>query len=275
MPSIFLSHNVKDKPFARRLAKELLSNGVQVWIDEAEMKVGDSLIRKISEGIAGADSVGVVLSPYSVESRWVQKEVEVAATIEVDGRSLTVIPILYKDCEIPLFLRDKLYADFRHRSMFQPSLVKLLDAILPGGFREGIFGVVRNAIAAEISAYRHLPSIYTREIDRCFTVGGSARRRIVNLLHERKKRNWVISNPLNPSTHELLEIRLTKVQGDKATVETEEYCYLRWYGLNESKYQYIYNEKNRQTYLLKRATTGKWRVDADIYPRPRRSRRLR
>ena len=248
MPGLFLSHNSKDKRFARQLAAELSGNGVRVWIDEAEMRAGDSLLRKIGEGIQRADFLGVVLSPNSIASRWVQKEVEVAATMEIEGHGPKVIPILYKDCEIPVFLRDKLYADFRNRSMFQHSLMKLLDAVFPEGFQKRLCDVVRKAIAAEIDAYRRLPKIHTREIDRYFTASGSARRRIVNLLHERQKRKWVINNRLNPSTHELLEIKLKKIQANVATVETEEYCYLRWYGLDAGKYQYIYNEKSRQTH---------------------------
>lgn len=46
MSSIFLSHNSKDKEFVRRLANRLESYGVKVWVDEAEIKVGESLIKK-------------------------------------------------------------------------------------------------------------------------------------------------------------------------------------------------------------------------------------
>ncbi|PEU28639.1 hypothetical protein CN532_11480 [Bacillus wiedmannii] len=55
MPSVFLSHSSKDKFFVRKLAERLIHSGVEVWIDEAEIKIGDSLIEKISQGIKGAD----------------------------------------------------------------------------------------------------------------------------------------------------------------------------------------------------------------------------
>jgi hypothetical protein len=42
MSSIFLSHAFEDKQFARKLAKDLRQAGHIVWIDEAEIKVGDS-----------------------------------------------------------------------------------------------------------------------------------------------------------------------------------------------------------------------------------------
>jgi hypothetical protein len=41
MSSIFLSHNSKDKPFVRRLSKGLQAHGIRVWVDEAEMQLGD------------------------------------------------------------------------------------------------------------------------------------------------------------------------------------------------------------------------------------------
>jgi hypothetical protein len=47
MSSIFLSHNHADKPFVRRLAQDLQAAGARVWLDEAEMLIGDSLIKKI------------------------------------------------------------------------------------------------------------------------------------------------------------------------------------------------------------------------------------
>jgi len=41
MSSVFLSHSHKDKPFARKLAVDLRHAGHIVWIDEAEILVGD------------------------------------------------------------------------------------------------------------------------------------------------------------------------------------------------------------------------------------------
>ena len=50
MTSIFLSHSHVDKPFVRRLASDLIDSGVKVWLDEAEILIGDSLIEKIGTG---------------------------------------------------------------------------------------------------------------------------------------------------------------------------------------------------------------------------------
>lgn len=129
MPSIFLSHSWEDKFFARKLAEKLAEFGVDVWIDEAELKVGDSLIQKISEAIEKTEYVAVVLSHNSVASPWVQKELSIAMTQEIAGKKVKVLPILLEKCEIPEFLKDKLYADFTDLDKFDESLSKILYAI--------------------------------------------------------------------------------------------------------------------------------------------------
>jgi hypothetical protein len=112
MLSIFLSHNHSDKPFARRLAERLKAHGVKVWLDEAEMRVGDSLLSKIESAIRECTYLGVILSPRSVSSPWVQREVNIALTEEIHGRRIKVLPFLQEKCSIPGFLVDKVYADF-------------------------------------------------------------------------------------------------------------------------------------------------------------------
>jgi hypothetical protein len=129
MASVFLSHNSKDKAFARKLATRLTESGIEVWIDEAELKVGDSLIQKIGSAIEQADFLAVVLSHNSVNSPWVQKELDLAMQKELAERRVTVLPILKEPCEIPAFLRDKLYADFTDPGSFEMAFARLLHAL--------------------------------------------------------------------------------------------------------------------------------------------------
>jgi len=124
---IFLSHTHSDKPFVRRLKAALNERGVSdVWVDEAEIMVGDSLTKKIEEGLTKTRFFGVVLSPRSVKSRWVQKELEAAMNKEIRTGSVVVLPLLYEECELPPFLEGKLYADFTSPAAFAESLEKLL-----------------------------------------------------------------------------------------------------------------------------------------------------
>lgn len=129
MSSIFLSHSSKDKDFVRNLARDLERYGADIWLDEAEMRVGDSLVSKIGAGINDFEYLGVVLSPYSVKSEWVQKEVEIALNEEINGTKIKVLPILKRKCEIPTFLKGKVYADFSLKSKKQDSLNKVVKAL--------------------------------------------------------------------------------------------------------------------------------------------------
>ena len=129
MPSVFLSHSSKDKFFARKIAETLSSYGVTVWIDEAEIKIGDSFLDKISKAIDAVDYVAVLLSHNSVQSKWVQKELQIAMTKEIGEKTVIVLPILIEQCPLPPYLSDKLYADFTNAENFEASLSKLLHAL--------------------------------------------------------------------------------------------------------------------------------------------------
>jgi hypothetical protein len=129
MSSIFLSHNSKDKPFVRELAKRLSSDGITVWLDEAEISVGDSLIEKIAQGIQEMEFVGAIISKNSVDSEWVKKELSMAMSKEIKGKKIVVLPILIDSCQIPTFISDKLYADFREADKYDESYYTLLHAI--------------------------------------------------------------------------------------------------------------------------------------------------
>ncbi|MDX3192101.1 toll/interleukin-1 receptor domain-containing protein [Streptomyces sp. MN03-5084-2B] len=129
--SVFLSHNWADKTFARKLAWDLKTKGCNVWIDEGEMKPGDSLLYKITAGIENIDYIAVVLSPDSVKSRWVEVELEMAMTRQIEEQEVRIVPLLYRECDIPLFLRGKLYLDFRREEKYSRTFDQLYSLLVP------------------------------------------------------------------------------------------------------------------------------------------------
>ncbi|MEP7011378.1 MAG: toll/interleukin-1 receptor domain-containing protein [Acidobacteriota bacterium] len=125
MASVFLSHSSTDKPFVRKLARSLATRGHTVWLDEIELQPGDSLVQRISEALEKADFVAAVISPASIKSRWVKKELQLAATKELRDNRTIILPILIGRCEAPEYLRDKLYVDLRDARQYR-SRLKLL-----------------------------------------------------------------------------------------------------------------------------------------------------
>ncbi len=75
-PKVFISHASEDKQrFVVNFAKQLRDNGVDAWLDQWEMKPGDSLVDKIfEEGLKEASAVIIVLSTNSVRKPWVLEE---------------------------------------------------------------------------------------------------------------------------------------------------------------------------------------------------------
>lgn len=126
---VFLSYSSPDRRFAERLAGDLVGYGLRVWWDRWEMQVGDSLILKIQEGIQASSWLAVVLSSSSVASNWVKRELASALADEISTDRVRVLPLLVAECDIPPFLRDKLYADFR--ASYEAGLELLLRRLAP------------------------------------------------------------------------------------------------------------------------------------------------
>jgi hypothetical protein len=72
----------------------LRGRGLQVWYDEFELRIGDSLRRKIDAGIARSRFGIVVLSPEFLANGWPQYELDGLATMAVSGRQV-LLPLGY------------------------------------------------------------------------------------------------------------------------------------------------------------------------------------
>ena len=76
--SCFISYSSKDQEFAERLHADLQAKGVRCWFAPEDMKIGAETRQAIDEAIRLHDKLLLVLSEHSVDSDWVQKEVETA-----------------------------------------------------------------------------------------------------------------------------------------------------------------------------------------------------
>jgi hypothetical protein len=93
---LFVSHATEDKiDFVEPLVKELLSRGAKVWYDQFSMKLGDSLRRKIDEGLSKSRYGIVVLSPSFLTKEWPQKELDGLVSREINGEKV-ILPIWHK-----------------------------------------------------------------------------------------------------------------------------------------------------------------------------------
>ncbi|MCC7479020.1 toll/interleukin-1 receptor domain-containing protein [bacterium] len=106
-PRAFLCHSSKDKPFVEALAEHLMAHGVEVWFDKWDIQPGDSLRRKIEEGIESSGFFIPVLSENSLESEWVKTELDAATILKLQG-SCRIVPVLRGVTvdQVPLTLRS-------------------------------------------------------------------------------------------------------------------------------------------------------------------------
>ena len=102
--------------------------GHAVWIDEAEINIGDSLIEKIRNGLDQVDYVAAILSRASIDSPWVTRELDIASNREIDEGRTVVLPLLVEKVDLPGFLKGKFYGDFRSCLKSFGNLQSLTDA---------------------------------------------------------------------------------------------------------------------------------------------------
>ena len=131
MAKLFISHSHRNKPIARQIFKYLKDNSENVWLDENEILVGDSIPSKIQEGLSSSDFVLVLLSSDSVKSGWVQREVESKLSHEISTGEIHVLSVLCEKPDstwaIPLLLATKKYADITDD--FESGMDEILKAI--------------------------------------------------------------------------------------------------------------------------------------------------
>jgi hypothetical protein len=78
-----------------------------------EVTAGESFIDRVQLALDKAEAVLIILSKNFVKSSWCKKELNAGFMREIDEKRILLIPILIDDCEIPTFLKEKKYADFR------------------------------------------------------------------------------------------------------------------------------------------------------------------
>jgi hypothetical protein len=93
---VFISHAAEDKDaVVRPLALSLQRRGLSVWYDEFELRVGDSLRRKIDSGIARSRFGIVVLSHAFFAKSWPQYELDGLVTMSLSGKQV-ILPLWHE-----------------------------------------------------------------------------------------------------------------------------------------------------------------------------------
>jgi hypothetical protein len=126
---VFISYSRKDIDFADRIEASLNARGLQVFIDRHEISALEEWWRwkRIETLITQADTVVFVLSPDSLASKYAQKEVSFASSL-----NKRFAPIVYRGFDgqlVPEALAKLNYVFFDDEAKFEASADKLAQAL--------------------------------------------------------------------------------------------------------------------------------------------------
>jgi len=126
---VFISHASEDKDdVVRPLALALRQQGLRVWFDEFELQIGDSLRRKIDQGVARSAFGVVVLSTSFFAKNWTQYELDGLVTRSVDG-SQVLLPLWHRLTKAEVMAYSPSLADKLARSTSDSTLDEIAGEI--------------------------------------------------------------------------------------------------------------------------------------------------
>ncbi len=149
--SCFISYSSKDQEFAERPHADLRSKKVRCWFAPEDMKTGDRIRDRIDQTIRLYEKLLLILSGNSIQSDWVETEVETAleeesrrkAKLPADSpRPSVLFPIRLDDAVTKSTMpwarkirRERHITDFtqwKHHDAYQKTLARLLRDLKAG-----------------------------------------------------------------------------------------------------------------------------------------------
>jgi uncharacterized protein YjbI with pentapeptide repeats len=91
--SCFISYSTKDEEFADRLYADLQNKGVRCWFAPHDAKGGQKLDLQIDQAIRLHEKVLLILSPDSIKSDWVRREIKKAAKRQAQENKDVLFPV--------------------------------------------------------------------------------------------------------------------------------------------------------------------------------------
>ena len=112
-PNIFISHSSRDKPAASQLAITLNFCAIDVWLDDWELEIGQSLTDEIAKAMEDSRYIAILITENYNKTVWTKTEYKRALAREQKENRTVMLPIFVGQSEIPDFLEDKIYIDLR------------------------------------------------------------------------------------------------------------------------------------------------------------------
>lgn len=130
--SVFISHTSINKPKIEKFIPYLTGAQIPIWYDKINIDFGDSIVKKIQEGIEDSAAVIFWITPEFLKSNWCDMEVETFLTKLASENSLKLYPLIRKDVDksnVPLFLKNKKYFEFNKETPATGIAEKIVPSI--------------------------------------------------------------------------------------------------------------------------------------------------
>jgi hypothetical protein len=123
---VFISHDHEDGDFAELLKLQLEKEGINGWIDNERLKIGQDWRQEIDDGISNALAVIAIMTPDARKSEYVTYEWAFAW-----GKGKKIFPIMLKQTQLHPRLESLQYLDFTKRNS-RPfdNLIKSLKSLI-------------------------------------------------------------------------------------------------------------------------------------------------
>ncbi len=110
---VFLSYSDNDKLVVRELGERLRADGVRIWFDELEIKLGDSIFSKVEAGLQQSRVLVLCMSEHAVASDWATLESQTFRFRDPLNKQRRFIPLRLDDTEPQGSLAQFQYADWQ------------------------------------------------------------------------------------------------------------------------------------------------------------------
>jgi len=104
MKRVFISYSAKDVQIAKDVYDVLRRLGMEAWLDIYEIRPGDDITDRIEDGIKSCQLFVAIITPNSVGSNWVQKELRLA--IEKSEGYNSIVPIILDGIAVPDYIKN-------------------------------------------------------------------------------------------------------------------------------------------------------------------------
>jgi TIR domain len=113
---VFLSYSSRNGDIAQLIFNDLMRAGLRIWFDKEIIKGGQRLRSQIDFGLKHSATVVLLISQYSLKSRWVLNELDAAMLREISEDKTVLVPILIGKVaveDLPEDIKGKRYIDLR------------------------------------------------------------------------------------------------------------------------------------------------------------------